>query len=138
MLRRSGFVLAAALLAVAAAGCGARSNKPYTAAGTAPCMTQKGFTHVTTDPFKVGLIAGFAENGGLRAVTSDGNKLTIAFAADDTTGVASTEEAIRTHAPARLRPRLNDIMQSQRNAVLLWTTSPSAQQLADAEGCLHP
>jgi hypothetical protein len=137
MLRRSGFVLAAALLVVAAAGCGAGSNKPYTAAGTAACMTKKGFKKVTTDSLNVGFIAGFAENGGLRATTSDGNLLTIAFAGDDTNGVTSTKAAFRTHAPAKLRPRLNDIMESQGNAVLVWTTSPSAQQLADAEGCLH-
>jgi hypothetical protein len=33
---------------------------------------------------------------------------------------------------------MSDIMEAQRNAVLVWTTSPSAAQLADAEGCLHP
>jgi hypothetical protein len=137
MLRRSVLVLAAVPLLIVAAGCGARDTKPYTAQGTASCMTKKGFAKVTTNPLKVGFIAGFAENGGLRATTSDGNLLTIAFTADDTTGVASTKEAFRTHAPATLRPRMNDIMESQRNAVLVWTTSPSVQQLADAEGCLH-
>jgi hypothetical protein len=137
MLRRPLLVLAAVLLLVVAAGCGSRDTKPYTAQGTAACMKKKGFAKVTINPLKVGFIAGFAENGGLRGTTSDGNLLTIAFAGDDTTGVASTKEAFRTHAPARLRPRLNDIMESQRNAVLVWTTSPSAQQLADAEGCLH-
>jgi len=137
MLRRSSLVLAAIALAVAAAGCGARSNKPYTAKGTAACMTKKGFTKVTTDPLKVGFIAGFAENGGLRATTADGNLLTIAFTADDTAGVASTKEAFRTHAPAKLRPRLNDIMESERNAVLVWTVSPTPAQLADAKSCLH-
>jgi hypothetical protein len=137
MLRRSLLVLAAASLAVVAAGCGARSNKPFTAKGTAACMTKKGFTKVTTNPLKVDLIAGFAENGGLRATTTDGNVLTIAFAADDTAGVASTKQAFRTHAPAKLRPRMNDIMESQRNAVLVWTVSPTPSQLADAMSCLH-
>jgi hypothetical protein len=32
---------------------------------------------------------------------------------------------------------MDDIMESQRNAVLVWTTSPSPKQLADVEGCLH-
>jgi hypothetical protein len=137
MLRRSLLVLAAVSLLVVAAGCGARDTKPYTAQGTASCMTKKGFSKVTTNRSKVGFIAAFAENGGLVATTADGNLLTIAFAGDDTTGVASTKEAFRTHAPAKLRPRMNDIMESQRNAVLVWTTSPSAQQLSDAEGCLH-
>jgi hypothetical protein len=138
MLRRSLLVLAAASLAVVAAGCGARSNKPFTAKGTAACMTKKGFTKVTTNPLKVDLIAGFAENGGLRATTTDGNVLTIAFAADDTAGAASTKQAFRSHAPRKLRPRMNDIMESQRNAVLVWTVSPTPSQLADAESCLHP
>lgn len=137
MVRRPLLVLASLLVALAAAGCGARSNKPYTAQGTAPCLMKKGFTKVTTDPVKVGFIAGFAENGGVRATPGDGNQLTIAFAADDTSGVASTKQAFRNHAPPALRPRLNDIMESQRNAVLVWTVSPSPQQLSDAESCLH-
>jgi hypothetical protein len=138
MARRSLLVLFAVALAVAAAGCGARSNKPFTAEGTAACLATKGFTKVTTDPLKVGFIAAFAENGGLRATATGGNVLTVAFAADDTAGVASTEEAFRSHAPPRLRPRMNDIMESERNAVLVWTVSPTSGQLADAKSCLHP
>ena len=137
MLRRSILVVAAVAVIVVAAGCGARDNKPYTAAGSAACMTKKGFTKVTTNQLKVGFIAGFAQNGGLRATTSDGNLLTIAFTPDDAAGVTSTKAAFRTHAPASLRPRMNDIMESQGNAVLVWTTSPSPAQLADALGCLH-
>ena len=47
MIRRLPLILAAAALAVVAAGCGTRSSKPYTATGTAPCMAKKGFTKVT-------------------------------------------------------------------------------------------
>jgi hypothetical protein len=137
MLRRSFLVLAAASLAVTAAGCGARSNKPFTAKGSAACFGKKGFTQVTIDPFKVGFIAGFAENGGLKGTSATGNVLTIAFTADDTGGVASTKQAFRNHAPAKLRPRMNDIMESERNAVLVWTVSPTPAQLADAISCLH-
>ena len=122
---------------VLAAGCGARSNKPFTAKGSAACFTKNGFTQVTVDPLKVGLIAGFAENGGLKATADNGNVLTVAFTADST-AVASTEQAFRTHAPPRLRPRMHDIMESQRNAVLVWTISPTPTQLADATSCLHP
>jgi hypothetical protein len=137
MVRRSLIVLAAASLAAAATGCGAPSNKPFTAAGTAPCMTKNGFTHVTTDRTKVDFIAAFADNGGLRATAANGNVLTIAFAADDTAGVTSTKQAFRSHAPPSLRPRLNDIMESEGNAVLVWTVSPTPAQLQDAIGCLH-
>lgn len=137
MVRRFLLVLAAASLVVVAVGCGARSSKLFTAKGTAACIAKKGFTQVTTDPLKVGFIAGFADNGGLRATTTDGNVLTIAFAADDTAGVASTKQAFRTHAPPKLRPRMNDIMESERNAVLVWTVSPTPTQLADTKSCLH-
>ncbi len=137
MHRRLVFVVAAVSLAVLAAGCGGRSAKLFTAEATAPCLTDKGFTHVTTDPAKVGFIAGFAENGGLRATPSDGNVLTIAFAADDSAGVASTETAFRRHAPASLRPRMNDIMSAEGNAVLVWTVTPTQEQLDTAKGCLQ-
>jgi hypothetical protein len=137
VVRRASIAISLAVISVLVAGCGARSNKPFTATGSAPCFTKKGFTKVTTDPDKVGFIAAFADNGGLRATTTDGNLLTIAFTLDDT-AVASTEAAFRAHAPAKLRPRMNDIMEAERNAVLVWTTSPSPQQLADAKTCLHP
>jgi hypothetical protein len=137
MLRRSLLIVVAASLAVVAAGCGGRGAKEFTAEGTSSCLKDSGFTQVTTDPKKVGFIAGFAENGGLQATSKGGNRLTIAFAADDTAGVASTEKAFRRFAPARLRPRMGDIMESEGNAVLVWTVSPTPAQLAAAKSCLH-
>jgi hypothetical protein len=136
MARRSLVLIALAALAILAAGCGARNNKPFTAKGSAACFTKKGFTHVTIDPRKVGFIAGFADNGGLRATAANRNVLTIAFTADEAS-VTSTEQAFRNHAPAKLRPHLNDIMESQRNAVLVWTVTPTPDQLAAATSCLH-
>jgi hypothetical protein len=134
MIRRA--LLAAALVpaALAAAGCGA--TKPYTAAGTAPCLREKGFTGVTTDPARVGFIAGFAQNGGIRAASPSGNVVTIAFAADEASA-SSTRQAFRRHAPPSLRPHIRDIMDSKRNAVLVWTVTPEPGTLADAEACLH-
>ena len=99
-------------------------------------MTKKGFTGVTTSGAKVGFIAAFAQNGGLRATGADGNVLTIAFAGDSSS-VDSTKQAFRNHAPPKLRPRINDIMLSQGNAVLVWTVTPTPKLLADAESCLH-
>ena len=122
---------------LAASGCGGGGSKPYTATGTAPCLRTKGFTKVTTDPVKTGFIAGFAENGGIRATSPTGNVVTIAFAADEASA-ASTRQAFRRHAPPALRPHLNDVMSSQRNAVLVWTVTPDPGQLADADACLHP
>jgi hypothetical protein len=127
----------AACATLAAAGCGGGSSAPYTATGTAPCLRDKGFTHVTTDPGKVGFIAGFAENGGLRATTPDDNVLTIAFTEDEE-AVPGIERAFARVAPPQYKHHMQDITESQRNAVLVWTVTPQQQQLDDALGCLHP
>jgi hypothetical protein len=124
-----------ALLALLAAGCGARSTTPYTAAATVPCLQKEGFKEVTTDPAKIGFIAAFAENGGLRATAKDGNTVTVAFAAD-AEGVPSTERAFRNRAPKGLQARFNDILRTDRNAVMVWTTSPSSEDQSALQGCL--
>jgi hypothetical protein len=129
-----GIALAVALLA---AGCGVRTTKPFNATGTAPCLKTHGFTAVTTDPAKVGFIAAFADRGGISAVSPLGNHLTIAFAADaDSTG--PTEQTFRARAPKSLRPHMSDIMQTNRNAVLVWTTTPDPAELDTASRCLKP
>jgi hypothetical protein len=129
-------VLAVTLLAALAAGCGSGGSKGYTASSTATCLKAKGFTGVTTDPNKVGFIAAFAANGGLLAHTPDGgNTVTIAFT-NDSKDAAATERAYTRHAPPRLRPHIADVMESQQNAVLVWTVSPTQQVLSDALACL--
>jgi hypothetical protein len=133
VLRRAGIVLAFALLA---AGCGVRNSNPFTAKASAPCLKSHGFTQVTTKPTEVGFIAGFADRGGIRAKSPSGNELTIAFTAD-AGSVDSTEEAFRTHAPKYLRPHMADIMETNRNAVLVWTTTPDPNELQTAQVCLH-
>jgi hypothetical protein len=133
------FVVVLGAVAVVAAGCGVRNNKPFTAAGTGPCLTDKGFRKVTTgsDPAKVGFVAATAENGGLRAVSPKGNTLTIAFAADEES-VQSTEQAVKRFAPASIRPHIGDIMSASRNAVLVWTVTPDPGEADTANRCLKP
>lgn len=128
-------LLAALVLVLVLAACGGGSSKPYTAAGTKACLIQKGFTGVTTNADKVGFIAAFASNGGIQAKSSTGNVLTIAFT-QGPGSVAGTERAFRRNAPASLRPHMSDIMEAQGSAVLVWTVSPTTQELSDAEGCL--
>ena len=136
MPRALGIVLVLAVVLVAA-GCGVRNSKPFTAQGTAGCLKANGFTGVTTNPGKVGFIAGFADNGGIRARSATGNVVTIAFTADaGSTG--QTEDAFRSHAPKSLRPHISDIMQANRNAVLVWTTTPASDELDAATRCLRP
>ena len=134
MARTCGIALAVALLA---AGCGVRTTKPFTAKGTAGCLRSHGFTGVTTNPGQVGFIAGFADKGGIKATSALGNVVTIAFTAD-AGSTASTVQAFRSHAPKRLRPHMSDILQTNRNAVLVWTTTPDATDLDTVNRCLTP
>ena len=122
-------------LALLAAACGARSNTPFTAQASVGCLKGKHFTGVTTDPGKVGFIAGFAANGGIRATAPGGNVVTIAFTEDaDHTG--QTQKAFRLHAPPSLRPHMSDVLRTSRNAVIVWTTAPSTDVEQTVEGCL--
>jgi hypothetical protein len=128
--------LAVLLLVLVLAACGSTSSKPYTAAATKACLVNQGFTGVTTNAGKVGFIAAFAANGGLQGRSKTGNVLTIAFT-DSAGSVSGIEKAFRRNAPASLRPHMSDIMESQGNAVLVWTISPISDELSAAEGCLH-
>jgi hypothetical protein len=123
------------LVAAVAAACGARSNTPFTANGTTACLKKHQFTGVTTNPVKVGFIAGFAANGGIKATSPSGNEVTIAFT-ENSDSVSSTENAFKLHAPATLRPHINDVMRVSRNAVIVWTTTPSDDDEKAVEGCL--
>jgi hypothetical protein len=129
--------VALAAVVALAAGCGVRSSKPYTAKGTAPCLAKHGFTGVTTKPMEVGFIAGFAENGGIRAASASGNVVTIAFTADSDS-TASTVAAFKAHAPQALRSHMSDITQVNRNAVLVWTVTPKGDESDAAARCLAP
>ena len=126
-----------AVLALLAAGCGARSDTPFTAKGTLGCLKAKQFTDATTAPGQVGFIAGFAANGGIKATSPNGNVVTIAFTDSDAT-VPSTEKAFKLHAPASLRSHIGDVMRSVRNVVIVWTTTPASDDETKVEGCLAP
>lgn len=154
MSRALAALLALAVLAVVAAGCGSSgstggSNSSgggnnnnnggaavYTAKGTVACLRTRGFKGVTTARDKVGLIAAFAGNGGLKATAKSGNVLTIAFA-QDSTGVHGTEKAFTRFAKGVYKRHIRDVMRSQGNAVLVWTETPKNAELSDALGCLH-
>ena len=128
--------IAIVILALLAAGCGARSAKPFTATATIGCLKDKDFT-VSTNPAQVGFIAAFAENGGIRATSQSGSVVTIAFTKDETT-VQDTAKAFRTHASAALRPHFDDVLRTNRNVVMVWTTTPSSDDDQKVQGCLAP
>ena len=129
-------VPAIVLLALLAAGCGVRSSKPFTSKGTIGCLKSKNFV-VTTNPTEVGFIATFADNGGLRATSPSGNVVTIAFTKDETT-VDDTAKTLRSHAPRVLRAHFGDVLRTSRNAVMVWTTTPSDNDGQVVQGCLAP
>ena len=124
-----------AVVGLLAAGCGARSSTPFTAKATLGCLKAKHFTGATTNPAKLPFIAQFAANGGIKATSPNGNRVTLAFTDDETT-VPSTETAFKVHAPKSLRPHIADVMRSNRNVVIVWTTTPSSDDESTLEGCL--
>jgi len=119
------------------AGCGVRTNKPYTATGTAPCLASKGFTDVTTAAKKLPFVLSIAENGGLEATSPTGNVVQIAFAADESSA-PGTQNQFRRFASARYKLHLADVMRIVKNAVMVWTTTPGADELDTASRCLQP
>jgi hypothetical protein len=129
-------VLAALALLLVAAGCGARSSAPFTAKASLPCLRKTSFHGITTNPGKVGFIAAFADHGGIKATAPDGNTVTIAFAGDDGASLASTEQAFKNHAPPTLRPHISDVLRTSRNAVMVWTTTPSSDDDNTVQKCL--
>ena len=126
-----------ALVGLLAVGCGVRTSKPYTAEGTAPCLREKGFASVSTSPAKIGFIASVAANGGLVATGTSGNKLTIAFT-DSADDVSDTQDSFKRFAPPGYKSHMGDIMQTDRNAVMVWTVTPDSQELDTAKRCLQP
>ena len=129
-------LLLLAPLALVAAACGSTTAKPFLPDPTAKCLRGQGFT-VSTAEADVPLVAAAAANGGLRATPqAGGNTLIMAFA-EDGKDAGNVERSIRRVAPPKLRPHLQDVMSAKRNAVLLWTISPSAAQQAAALDCLR-
>ena len=133
---RGPLAITLALVALLAAGCGVRNSKPFEAKSTAGCLAKKGFTGVSTDPARVGFIASFAPRGGIKATSPTGNVLTVAFAEDADT-VADTVAAFKRLASPFYRKHISDILETDRNAVLVWSVTPDQDELRDAEFCLR-
>ena len=115
------------------AGCSSGEPSTFKAGPTATCLKENGYS-VTTDDAKVGVLAANAPNGGLRA-NEPGNALTIAFGqnSDDAIQIAG---AFKRFAPKKLRPHINDVMRTQKNAVLLWTVTPPQAEQDKVFACL--
>lgn len=125
-------VLLAILLAVLAAGCQTEPSV-YKAEPTAKCLRKHGYS-VTTDPAKLGVVEGHATNGGLIAF-HPGNAIRIAFG-ENTDAARGIEHGYRTFAPPKLKPHIDDVMRTQKNAVLLWTVTPPQEEINVVFACL--
>ena len=133
-MRSGGPLLVLAAVVLVLAACGSTTEKAFLPGPTAACLRQHKFDVSTTKG--VPLAESAAANGGLRATPPErGNTLVIGFAADEK-DAGELRRSIRRLAPPRLRPRLGDIMSSSRNAVLVWTISPTPAQQQTALGCL--
>jgi hypothetical protein len=115
------------------AGCSSGEPSTFKAGPSAKCLNGEGYS-VTTDDAKVGILAANAPNGGLRA-NEPGNALTIAFGqnSDDAIQIAA---AFKRFAPKKLKPHIDDVMRTQKNAVLLWTVTPPQDELNKVFACL--
>jgi hypothetical protein len=122
-------LLAAALLA----GCGNPVHNHYSVKDTKPCLRKLGY-HVS-DASHHGPIEASASQGAILA-TEKGNAVVITFGSDDAEA-ANIKQGYRHFANRKLRPHLDDVMMSQKNAVLRWTVTPPRDELDRVLGCLR-
>jgi hypothetical protein len=133
-VRRLLLLLPLCALAVAC-GSGSKTSGPYLPKPTAACLRSHGL-HVSLQPPDVQLVIRTADFGGLRAWhTRAGNQLQIAFTRNERTADLE-KRAIRRVAPPLLKRRIDDVTRIERNAVLLWTIAPSADDEQTAVACL--
>ena len=55
---------------------------------------------------------------------------------DSVDDAAATERAYRRFAPEQLRPHLADVLKRDRNAVMRWGVSPTAEHETAVRSCL--
>jgi len=120
------------LIVLGAAGCAAEPST-FKAEQTAKCLRDNEIT-VLTERSELGVVERSAEHGGLVAYTKL-NAVRIAFGAneEDTLGI---EEGYKRFAPKKVKPHIADVMRTDKNAVLLWTVTPSDEESDAVTGCL--
>jgi hypothetical protein len=124
---------AAAVAAALLAGCGANTVRVYHVDATAKCLRDAGY-RVRTDADNLGVIPGSAPLGALRAF-EPGNTVTVSLGSDHREAV-NISRLYRKFAPKRLRPHIDDVMEIQKNAVLVWTITPPTDDHEKVVGCL--
>lgn len=127
------FLLALAV-AGALAGCGNPVRSHYSVSATAPCLSALGY-RVNTNADQLGVIESSAPEGALRA-SERGNNVTIDFA-DNAAGAAAISKAYHRFGPKKRREHINDVLETQHNAVLVWEITPPPSELSRVLGCLE-
>ncbi|MFY9580056.1 MAG: hypothetical protein WAQ33_12100 [Gaiellaceae bacterium] len=128
---RRGAPLAVAMVLT---GCGNPVHSHYSVKQTAPCLRKLGYT-VSTDAAKLGPIEAAATEGALLA-KEPGNAVRVTFS-QNSSEAGNVEAAYRRFVSKKLRPHINDVMLSQKNAVLLWTITPPKDELNRVLACLR-
>ncbi|MEX2211512.1 MAG: hypothetical protein WD689_07085 [Gaiellaceae bacterium] len=126
------FLAAAAAAAVLAGGCGgSEPAEPdrYVLAPTRDCLVELGRD---VDTKRVDFVATTASGGAMR-VTLDENFLVAAFGADPAEA-ERLELAYRQFAGKSIP--IDDVLQRQKNVVLVWNAPPSAEHRDAVLGCL--
>jgi hypothetical protein len=121
------------VLAALAAGCGNPVHSHYGVKATAACLRKLGYT-VNAHAAQVGTIENSATEGALKA-TEPGNAVRITFSQNHGQAV-NIMAAYHKFVPEPLRSHLGDVLSSQKNATLLWTITPPADEMQRVLGCL--
>jgi hypothetical protein len=124
-----GLILTGALLAAVLAGCGSSSpTRTYSLGKTKACLLEK--------PVRLGGQLDFVATtapGGATRVTTDDNFVTVVFGQSATDG-DNIAAAYRHFAAPNVG--VNDVLDQNQNAVLLWHKHPSQDDLDLVQGCL--
>jgi len=122
-------VLALSALALILAACGGAKN--YTLAATRKCLAHQKGAKLRPVP-KTDFIARNALGGAI-SVAMPGNEVTITFGRDSKVAAGVAAAYRRVHGA---NIGIEDVLQPQRNAVLLWRAHPSDRDLSLVNSCL--
>jgi len=122
--------LCVAALCLLLAGCGGKSNSPYTLAKTRQCLKDK---HTVKFKGKLDFVASTATGGAVHLVLPR-NAVTLVFGAtvDDANNINDAYHRFRAKNVG-----VEDIIRQERNAVMLFRQHPTDSDIAAVEECLR-